>query len=39
FKRLSEATDAVINGSQAQDLIVVCGSFHTIGEVLAAFEE
>ncbi|WP_201575531.1 bifunctional tetrahydrofolate synthase/dihydrofolate synthase [Psychrobacter immobilis] len=39
FKRLSEATDAVINGSQAQDLIVVCGSFHTISEVLAAFEE
>ncbi|HAV46855.1 MAG TPA: bifunctional tetrahydrofolate synthase/dihydrofolate synthase [Psychrobacter sp.] len=36
FKRLSEATAAVINGSQAQDLIVVCGSFHTIGEVLAA---
>ena len=36
FKRLSEATDAVINGSKAQDLIVVCGSFHTIGETLAA---
>ena len=36
FKRLSEATDAVINDSQAQDLIVVCGSFHTIGETLAA---
>ena len=36
FKRLSEATDAVINDSQAQDLIVVCGSFHTIGEALAA---
>ena len=36
FKRLSEATDAVINASQPQDLIVVCGSFHTIGEVLAA---
>ena len=36
FKRLSEATDAVINASQPQDLIVVCGSFHTIGEALAA---
>lgn len=36
FERLSEATAAVINGSQAQDLIVVCGSFHTIGEALAA---
>ncbi|WP_333614652.1 bifunctional tetrahydrofolate synthase/dihydrofolate synthase [Psychrobacter sp.] len=36
FKRLSEATAAVIKGSQAQDLIVVCGSFHTIGETLAA---
>ena len=36
FKRLSEATYAVIEGSHAQDLIVVCGSFHTIGEALAA---
>lgn len=36
FKCLSEATAAVIKGSQAQDLIVVCGSFHTIGEALAA---
>lgn len=36
FRRLSEATAAVIKGSQAQDLIVVCGSFHTIGEALAA---
>lgn len=36
FKRLSEATAAVIKGSQAQDLIVVCGSFHTIGEALVA---
>lgn len=36
FKRLSEATAAVIKGSRAQDLIVVCGSFHTIGEALAA---
>ena len=36
FKRLSEATYAVIDGTHAQDLIVVCGSFHTIGEALAA---
>lgn len=36
FERLPEATSAVIKGSQAQDLIVVCGSFHTIGEALAA---
>ena len=36
FRRLSEATAAVIKGSQAQDLIVVCGSFHTIGEAQAA---
>ncbi|WP_413190054.1 bifunctional tetrahydrofolate synthase/dihydrofolate synthase [Psychrobacter sp. AT9] len=39
FKRLSEATQAVINSSQPQDLIVVCGSFHTIGEALAALEK
>ena len=38
FERLSEATDAVINASQPQDLIVVCGSFHTIGEALAALD-
>lgn len=38
FNRLSEATWAVINVSQPQDLIVVCGSFHTIGEALAALE-
>lgn len=38
FQRLSEATDAVINASQPQDLIVVCGSFHTIGEALAALD-
>ena len=38
FQRLSEATDAIINDSQAQDLIVVCGSFHTIGEALAALD-
>ena len=38
FQRLSEATDAVINASQPEDLIVVCGSFHTIGEALAALD-
>ena len=36
FARLQEATYAVIDSSQPQDLIVVCGSFHTIGEALAA---
>ena len=39
FARLLDATDAVIDGSQPQDLIVVCGSFHTIGEALAALSE
>ncbi|WP_201541950.1 bifunctional tetrahydrofolate synthase/dihydrofolate synthase [Psychrobacter faecalis] len=38
FKRLSEATAAVMKCSQAQDLIVVCGSFHTIGEALAGLD-
>ena len=38
FRRLSEATHAVIHASQPQDLIVVCGSFHTIGEALNAIE-
>jgi dihydrofolate synthase/folylpolyglutamate synthase len=38
FNGLSQATDAVINASQPQDLIVVCGSFHTIGEALASLE-
>ncbi|WP_296236622.1 bifunctional tetrahydrofolate synthase/dihydrofolate synthase [Psychrobacter sp. UBA5136] len=38
FARLKDATQAVINASQPQDLIVVCGSFHTIGEALAALE-
>ncbi len=33
---LPQATAAVIANSQPQDLIVVCGSFHTIGETLAA---
>ena len=38
FDRLPEATNAVITASQPQDLIVVCGSFHTIGETLSAIE-
>lgn len=36
FDRLKEATQAVIHASEPQDLILVCGSFHTIGEALAA---
>ncbi len=36
FASLSQATDAVIEASQSEDLILVCGSFHTIGETLAA---
>ena len=35
FTNLPQATAAVIANSQPQDLIVVCGSFHTIGETLA----
>ena len=35
---LQQATHAVIDNSQAADLIVVCGSFHTIGETLAALD-
>ncbi len=38
FARLQEATHAVIRASQPQDLIVVCGSFHTIGEALSTLE-
>ncbi|TXD96515.1 bifunctional tetrahydrofolate synthase/dihydrofolate synthase [Psychrobacter frigidicola] len=38
FTSLQQATHAVIASSQPQDLIVVCGSFHTIGEALAALE-
>ena len=38
FSDLQQATQAVISGSQPQDLIVVCGSFHTIGEALATLE-
>ena len=33
---LYAATHAVVEASQPQDLIVVCGSFHTIGEALSA---
>ncbi|MGP9828428.1 bifunctional folylpolyglutamate synthase/dihydrofolate synthase [Psychrobacter sp. AOP1-A1-60] len=36
---LQQATDAVIATSQSQDLIVVCGSFHTIGEALVALDD
>ena len=36
FDGLHIATHAVIEASQPQDLIVVCGSFHTIGEALSA---
>ena len=39
FARLPEATNAVVDSSQPQDLIVVCGSFHTIGEALAALSK
>ena len=38
FADLAEATHAIIKASQPQDLIVVCGSFHTIGEVLMSLE-
>lgn len=36
FSDLQAATQAVIANSQTTDLIVVCGSFHTIGEALSA---
>lgn len=36
FATLAQATAALIDNSQAQDLLVVCGSFHTIGEALTA---
>lgn len=38
FSSLQRATHAAIADSQPQDLIVVCGSFHTIGEVLATLD-
>ena len=39
FSRLLEATQAIIDNSKPQDLIVVCGSFHTIGESLAVLNK
>ncbi len=38
YQDLQQATHAVIEDSASQDLIVVCGSFHTIGEALAALQ-
>ncbi|ALF59302.1 bifunctional tetrahydrofolate synthase/dihydrofolate synthase [Psychrobacter urativorans] len=38
FSDLQQATHTVIDNSQPQDLIVVCGSFHTIGEALSTLE-
>ncbi|MBH0066038.1 bifunctional folylpolyglutamate synthase/dihydrofolate synthase [Psychrobacter sp. SZ93C1] len=38
FERLQAATYAVRAASRPQDLIVVCGSFHTIGEALSALD-
>lgn len=35
FDNLQHATNAIILDSQTQDLLLVCGSFHTIGEALA----
>lgn len=35
FDSLSQATKAIIVNSQPEDLLLVCGSFHTIGETLA----
>lgn len=34
YTDLQQATQAVIKTSEPQDLILVCGSFHTIGEAL-----
>lgn len=39
FSGLEQATQAVIENSQPQDLIVVCGSFHTIAEALLALNK
>lgn len=36
FESLQQATKAIILASQPQDLLLVCGSFHTIGETLSA---
>lgn len=38
FTRLEQATNAVIKSSLPQDLVVVCGSFHTIAETFVALE-
>ncbi|WP_350657378.1 bifunctional tetrahydrofolate synthase/dihydrofolate synthase [Psychrobacter sp. S1-30-MNA-CIBAN-0213] len=38
YADLQQATQAVIKNSEPQDLIVVCGSFHTIGEALATLD-
>ena len=38
FEGLKSATNAVIEASEPKDLVVVCGSFHTIGEALAALK-
>ena len=38
YTDLAAAAQGVCESSGAQDLIVVCGSFHTIGETLAALE-
>jgi dihydrofolate synthase/folylpolyglutamate synthase len=38
FADLQKATQAVIQGSLPQDLIVVCGSFYTIGEALTGLK-
>ncbi|MGM8910844.1 bifunctional tetrahydrofolate synthase/dihydrofolate synthase [Psychrobacter sp. 1U1] len=38
YTDLQQATQAVIEDSGAQDLIVVCGSFHTIGEALTTLD-
>ena len=38
FNNLRQATTAVIADAQPQDLIVVCGSFHTISETLAVVQ-
>ncbi|AMN66773.1 bifunctional tetrahydrofolate synthase/dihydrofolate synthase [Psychrobacter sp. P11G5] len=38
YADLQQATQAVIKNSDPQDLIVVCGSFHTIGEALATLD-
>ncbi len=38
YPDLQQATQAVIKASEPQDLIVVCGSFHTIGEALTTLD-